>query len=183
MDRLKLTDYHESVLAALRAAFPEVQTVTGANDALDSQELPLPAIVVAITDIEGLPDQDSDGTDRVPVSIFCAATIVRSARTRDLALDLRESAMAVAHLVYGNRWGLGGRVKPAAFLQAGPDEFSAPVPGREAWRVEWRQDAWIGETAWPPDDGPVPDALYSFAPDIGLGHEGDYEPALQGGAP
>ncbi|WP_295044727.1 hypothetical protein [uncultured Paracoccus sp.] len=175
MSALSISALHEAVIGALVVAFPEVALVTGQNDALDDQQLPLPAIVVQITEVEARADQDSDGTGRLPVTVYFAATLVLSDRQRDLAIDLREAAMAIAALVYGNRWGLGGHVGPAQFTQAGPDEFSPQFKGRSAWRVEWMQPAWIGATAWPEVPGPTPVPLASWVPDIGPGNEGHYE--------
>ena len=174
MTDLQIATLHERVIERITAEFTTVTLVTGENDAADEQELPLPAIVVAITDVEGRPDADSDGTGRLPVQVYFAATIVLSDRGQGVALDLRDSSMALASLVYGNRWGLGGHVGPARFLQAGPDEFSPRIAGRRAWRVEWVQPAWIGRTAWPVLPGPVPQPLASWAPDIGTDHENEY---------
>lgn len=182
MTALRISALHEAVIGAMVTAFPDVAIVTGQNDALDDKELPLPAIVVQVTEVEGRPDSDSDGTGRLPVTVYFAATLVLPDRQRNLAMDLREAAMAMAALVYGNRWGLGGQLGPGQFMQAGPDEFGPEFRGKSAWRVEWMQPAWIGATAWPDVPGPIPKPLASWAPDIGLGNEDHYQPLDQIGA-
>lgn len=168
---------HEAVLTALRAQFPDMQTVADYRDLADDFEsLPLPAILAEMTDLEWSGLEADDGTGRLAVDTVWDLTIIMGFRTALVERALRDFAGALAVFIHGNRWGLRD-VEPAVFTLAGLHEFAPALPSHLAWRVEFRQRVYLGTNVWI-NDGSVPQALFSWDPEIGIPHEGDYLPVV-----
>ncbi|EJT83138.1 hypothetical protein PPS11_39563 [Pseudomonas putida S11] len=43
------------------------------------------------------------------------------------------------------------------------------------WAVQWRQDVYLGDTAWPWEDQPPGSLVFAFDPDSGPGSEDQYQ--------
>ena len=52
----------------------------------------------------------------------------------------------------------------------------AAQPGLRTWIVEWSLPVALGDNPWDDAGGVVPQACYSFAPEIGRVHESRYQP-------
>lgn len=174
MDELTPTAMHDAVLAAIRAQFPDLATVTDYRELGEAQtELPLPAVLVEMTDVEWGGIEADDGTGRLAADTVWDLTIVMGFRTEAVGRALRDFAAALAVFLHGNRWGLRS-VEPAVFTVGEVHEFSPVLSNYQAWRIEFRQRAFLGSNVWA-NDGTVPEALFSWSPDIGLDHIADYE--------
>lgn len=175
MPEIVPSDMHAAVLAQIRAQFPDLATVADYRELGEDQEkLPLPAVLVEMTDMDWSGPEANDGTDRVPVDTVWDITIVMGFRTPEVGRALRDFAAALAVFVHGNRWGLR-EVEPAVFTAAGVHDFSPVLTNYQAWRVEFRQTVYLGVNVWE-NAGTVPEAFFSWSPEIGVPHEADYRP-------
>jgi hypothetical protein len=168
---------HEAILAHFRTQFPDLQTVADYRELTDDhEELAIPAVLVELTDLEAAPDDD-DGTGRLPMVAIFEASIIMGFRTESVGRAVRDFSASLATYVHQQRWGLTD-VQPAFVVSAGVHEFSPATPRYHAWRVEWRQIVHLGNTVWT-NDGTVPQAVYSWVPEIGPGNEDRYQPVAE----
>jgi hypothetical protein len=89
-----------------------------------------------------------------------------------------ELAAAIALAVRGNQWNVPG--VRAARLGRVVNLYSAKLDaqGLALWSVEWSQVVRVGESIWA-EDGIVPVEVFAgYVPDVGEGHEADYEEVL-----
>lgn len=177
MTMLSLAALHAAILEAIRGQFPDLATVADYRELSDDHEaLPVPALLVELTDLEAVPD-DNDGTGRLSMVAVFEATIIMGFRTAAVGRAIREFAGALAVFVNEQRWGVAD-VEPAQVIRAGLHEFSPAVPRYHAWLVEWRQVVRLGANVWA-NDGTVPrEVVFSWAPEIGPGNEAEYDPVV-----
>jgi hypothetical protein len=164
-----------AITTNIAAQFPDLKTVA-LYDEDDRDGNPLPAVFVEVEDFEAYPDEDP-GTEQTAVQLRISARIVIGFRTAKAKTEIRRLAAALAHFVNQNRWGLP--VSPAEFLVAGPDDFDPGLDQFETWRVEWQQIVHLGTSVWESDDTTPTEILYSWRPEIGTAHEGDYQEATE----
>lgn len=167
-----LDKVHDGILAAIRAQFPALRTVDAYR--LDRKSLPTPACLVELTEMEA-DMADDPGTEQLAVMARFEARFVLPFRqgAKNARLEVRKLAAAFAAFARLNRWGCP--IGPAEVLGAFPDDFDPELDQFEVWRVEWQQVIHLGSTVWK-DDGVVPVPVASWSPDIGPGHEADYQP-------
>lgn len=181
---------HAAIVAKIAAQYPTVHTVAAYR--LDRKSLPLPAILVELTEMEAAPAGDAldPGTGQLSVWARFEARVILGFRTTNAKLEVRKLAAALAQYVHLNRWGVP--VGPAEVIGCYEDDFgqvgaNGELEQFEIWRVEWRQVIHIGSSVW--TDTVTPDQpVYSWVPDVGIGHEADYLPlediaAVPDGAP
>lgn len=162
---------HAGIVAAIEAQFPALQTVEAYR--LDRRNLPVPACLIELTEMEVDPTIDP-GTEQLPVLARFEARFVIGFRQGALnpKLEVRKLAAAFASFARLQRWGCP--IGPAEVVGIYPDDFDPELDQYECWRVEWQQVIHLGGTVWT-DDGEVPTRVFtSFAPLIGEAHEGDY---------
>nr|DAR96802.1 MAG TPA: tail completion protein [Caudoviricetes sp.] len=166
---------HEAITGAIRAQFPDLATVEAYRQ--DRKNLPVPACLVELSEMEAGNDLDL-GTEQLAVMARFEARLVIGFRQggRNPGLEIRKLAAAVAAFVHQQRWGLP--VGPADVLGAWPDDFDPNLEQYECWRIEWQQVIHLGESVWH-DEGVTPEPVLSWAPEIGAGHEADYEPVVR----
>lgn len=172
---ITIEQMQDAITTSIAAHFPALKAVA-LYDEDDRDGKPLPAVFVEIEDFEGAPDANP-GTEQTAVQLRISARIVIGFRTAKAKTEIRKLAAAMAHFVNLNRWGLP--VSPAEFLVAGPDDFEPGLDQFETWRVEWQQIVHLGESVWESDDTTPTEILYSWRPEIGPGHEGDYQEATE----
>lgn len=186
---IDLAVVHDAIVADIKAAFPQLQTVEFYRE--DRKILHTPACLLELTELEALPDDDP-GTEQLAVMAKFEAELVIGFRPQagDMTrakLSIRMLAAALEAWLRLRRWTNPGN--PAKKLSTGEalvigayqDDFS--VMGRsqdkdlaqfEVWRVEWQQRLHLGSTVWT-DEGVTPVTVYSgLPPDIGAGNEDDY---------
>lgn len=164
----------DAALAGIRAVFAtrfEGVNVAIAEDA-DDDELPVPALVLQIAEIE--PDPEGDPlTGQFPCLVRVQARIVLGARTPSVRMQTLKLAGAVAAQVHAERFGVqwGG----AKVIAVEPDEFAPAAARFDVWLVEWIHRARLGDEFELPVEFLPTEVLVSHAPDIGIPHEPDYE--------
>lgn len=167
---IDLPALHDAIAAAIRAHFPALKTVAFYRD--DRTGMPLPACLLDMTSFDAAPEVDP-GTGQLPVMLQFKAELRIALSTPALQLSVRVLAAAFAAFLHEKRWP-GGMSGPAQAIRAYKDE-ARPLPAQdEAWCVEWRQVAHLGQGAWH-DEGVTPTTVYlGFTPEIGLGKEDHY---------
>lgn len=170
---IDLDALNDAIIASIRSQFPALATVADYRD--DRKQLPLPAVLISLTDLEPDPDEDP-GTEQLAAIARFEAQIVIGFRTANAKREIRKLAAALAHHIYGSRW--GQPVEAARVTAIVPDDFSPELDRFEVWRVEWQQIVHIGTSIWT-NDGEIPTrVLASFAPEIGPENEAEYSDVL-----
>ena len=166
---------HEGIVSTIREAFPQLKTVEAYR--LDRKNLPVPACLIELTEMETGVDPDP-GTEQLPVMARFEAQFVIGFRQglKNPKLEVRKLAAAFAAFAKFQRWGCP--IGPAEIVGIYGDDFDPELDQFEVWRVEWQQIIHLG-TAIVWDDGVTPTPVASFSPDIGIDHENDYtDPTL-----
>lgn len=170
---IDLDALHDAIIASIAAAFPSLATVDAYSE--DRKQLTLPAVLINLTDLEPEPDEDP-GTEQLAAMARFDAQVVIGFRTANAKREVRKLAAALAHHIYGNRW--GQPVEAARVTAIVQDDFSPELDRFEVWRIEWQQIIHIGTSIWD-NDGVIPtQVLVSFAPDIGPDNEPAYTDIL-----
>lgn len=173
--QVELNQVQQSIIDAVAAQFPAVQTVADYRE--NRSSLPTPAILIELEEFEAAPDEDP-GTEQLAARCRFVARIVIGFRTEKAEREIRRLAAALAAFVHQNRW--GQPVEPAEVLTAAPDDFDADLDQFVVWSVEWQQIVHLGATVWTAEGLLPPQVVYSWSPDIGPGNEGEYEPIRSG---
>lgn len=157
---------HDGIVAAIKAHFPDLKTVEAYR--LDRKNLPVPACLVEMTEMDGAPDVDP-GTEQLAVTARFEARFVIGFRQsgRNPKLEVRKLAAAFAAFARLKRWGCP--IGPAEVIGAYQDDFDPELDQYECWRVEWQQVIHLGNTVWT-DDGETPTPYFSWSPLIGPDH-------------
>jgi len=161
---------HEGIVAAIKAQFSTLKTVEAYR--LDRKNLPVPACLVELTELDGAMEIDP-GTEQLAVNARFEARFVIGFRqgANNPKLEVRKLAAAFAAFARLNRWGCP--IGPADVIGCYQDDFDPELDQFECWRVEWQQVIHLGDTIWK-DDGEVPTPFFSWSPEIGAGHANDY---------
>jgi hypothetical protein len=163
---------HDAIVAAITAQFPDFKTVEFYRDD-ESEQIATPACLLEMTEVEPAPGDDA-GTGQWPAHPRFDARIIMSARTPVARMEVRKAAVSFAAWLNLRRFP-GIFTDPCQVIACEPDEFAPHLDRFQVWRIEWIMPAMFGDSAWR-NDGTVPDAWYSFAPEIGVPHEADYLP-------
>lgn len=177
---------HAAIVADIKAAFPDLRTVEFYRE--DRKTLPMPACLLEMVDLEAMLDDDP-GTDQLSVMAQFEAELVIGFRTPQAKLSIRMLAASLSAWLRNRKWTdyTGTRPKlptgAAQVIGAYQDDFNIVgrdgdrgLPQYEVWRVEWQQMIHLGQTVWT-DEGETPsDPMFSWSPEIGDGHEDDYQP-------
>ena len=186
---IDLTKLHDAIVADIRAAFPMFELVKfypGETDGGERERLPMPACVLELTEFETQPD-DEPGTGQIAVMGSFEAELIIGFRTERAKHAIRHLAAAMGAWLHKRRWTNPDNpdkklpTGPALVVGAYRDDFSGRTKGErntdldqfEVWRVEWRQLFHLG--AGYSEDGVVPVPVFSWSPEVGLGHENDYQ--------
>ena len=167
---------HEGIVSAIKTQFPTLKTVEAYR--LDRKNLPTPACLLEITEVDAAPDIDP-GTEQLAVTARFEARFVIGFRQggKNPKMEVRKLAASFAAFARLKRWGCP--IGPAEVIGAYQDDFDPELDQFECWRVEWQQVIHLGDTVWK-DDGEVPTPHFSWTPNLGPDHADAYEPA--GGA-
>lgn len=179
-----LAALHAAIVADIQAQFPALVTVEFYRE--DRKDLPKPACLLELTELESLPEDDP-GTEQLAVMAKFEAELVISFRTPQAKQSIRLLAASLAAWLRLRRWNdqanPGKKLPTGAALVIGAyqDDFAVMGGQRdqaieqfEVWRVEWQQIIHLGATVWT-DEGTTPSIVYmGQAPEVGTGNEGDY---------
>lgn len=182
---VQISGVKDAIVAAIVAAFPDFKLVAFdreeiSRDDLDADELP--AILLDLSEFEDEPDCDR-ANGLIPLRARFEARVIvgfKTARAKTAAQAAAASMAAWLRLKRFNSpscW-----TEPAHVIGAYRDEFHPAADRYVVWRIEWTQVIQYGTDIYA-EDGTTPgNPSFSFAPDIGLGHEDDYTPLFpQGG--
>lgn len=163
---------HAQIVAQMQAQFPAFKTVEFYRDD-EAEGVPTPAILLEISEGEPEPSEDA-GTGQLPICLRFEARIIMGVRTPEVKKAVRKAALALSAWLYDRSWGNGVNAAPCQVIACGSDEFDPRLDKWAVWRVEWRQFVFLGDSVWV-NDGSIPESYFSFAPDVGAGHEADYQ--------
>lgn len=170
---ISLDEYHDAVkdylesnedLAWLKEVriYPEVE-----------EKLPTPIVFFGITGWEH--SDEDDGTGKLLLDLSCELIVAVSLDMEERAKFLRDAAMALSLHIDGCRFGL--QMREATFLSAQPDGLVPELDEYDAWSIQFSQTVEIGSVnsalnaaVFNPSQ-----VMLGLAPDIGTGHEADYE--------
>ncbi|MCP3943462.1 MAG: hypothetical protein GY710_18550 [Desulfobacteraceae bacterium] len=174
-----LNDLLNAVCADFKVVFPDLKECKPHGGRFDKKELKrisgkAPAIYVAPI-ATGKAVATGTGEQDLPVSMaaFVATIDQRKLPRAVSALNLVEGLIA---RINDQVWGIPDLVHPAG-PGAAKNLYSGEIDriGIALWVVSWQQTVRLGEDIWK-TDFPMPTKLYiGFAPDIGEGHEDDYQ--------
>lgn len=158
MDRnteVTLDQVHDGIVSTLQAQFPAVNVEAYR---LDRKDLPLPSILVELTEMEVVPELDP-GTGQLAVMATFEAQVVIGFRQpgKNAKREIRNLAGALAAFARLQRWGC--KIGPAQVVGAYRDDFEPELDQYEVWRVEWQQVVHLGETVWK-GGNPPPDTVF-----------------------
>lgn len=166
-----LDELHDAIVAQIVAAFPAFVTVDFYPDD-ESEQIATPACMLEMTEAEPIPENNA-GTGQWPALARFEARIIMSSRAGATSKrEVRKAAVAFATWINLRRL-TGIATDPCQVIACEPDEFAPHVDRFVTWRVEWVMPAMFGESVWK-NDGAIPQAFFSFAPDIGVPNEPKY---------
>lgn len=169
---------HAAIEAAIRARFPDLATVEFYREA-NNDALPTPACLLAMTRCDRGKDSDDGGGQLQAVLRFEARISVQSAAA-GAALQLRRTAVTLATWLHQLGRFPGAPSGAIEVIAALPEDAAVAQPDLRTWIVEWSVPIALGGNAWEDADDVVPQASYSFAPQIGRAHESHYQPLAEG---
>lgn len=171
---------HAAIEAAIRARFPGFATVEFYRDA--SAEGPVtPACLLALTRCDRGKDND-DGSGQLQVVLRFEARIVVASANAGAALQLRNAAVGLASWLHQLGRFPGAPSGAIEVIAALPEDPATAQPGLRTWVVEWSLPVALGSNSWEETGGVVPQAFYSFVPEIGSDHQARYQ-SIEGAAP
>lgn len=175
-----LDTLHSAIEAAVRARFPDFATVDFYREP-SAEGLATPACLLAMTRCDRSKDND-DGSGQMQALLRFEARVVVAAAPADAALQLRKAAVALATWLHQLGRFPGAASGAIEVISALPEDAATAQPGFRTWVVEWSLPVALGSNAWEETGGAVPQAFYSFVPEIGSAHEARYQP-IDGATP
>lgn len=160
---------HEAMTATLTAALPQIEHVE-AYPVL-KEGMKLPALLYAATNFA--PGVDP-GDGRLCVTVTFEAVILVEAERPMAPLQAAILAGKVLQVLQQQYWGLDF-VDQVQGAQAMPAEAVPELVRCQGWAVQWQQDVYLGDTAWPWEDQPPGSLVFAFDPDSGPGSEHQYQ--------
>jgi hypothetical protein len=169
---LDLDALHAAIESEITAQYPDLKVVEFYREE-ERKQLPLPAILLDLTEFEVETDKDP-GTGQLAVNARFEAEIIFGFNTPNVKREIRKFAAAFAAWLRLRRW--KGIVGPDAVQVIGcyRDAFHPQLDKYEVWRVEFAQVLYIGEKDWT-NEGKIPSTVYiGYSPAVGTGSEPAY---------
>ena len=138
---IEIDAFHESVLAAIRAAFPAFQDV--ADYPREPGKIPTPACYLQMVEANPAPDR---GTDQLALTLRFEALVIYGFKVEKSKRSVRGAAVALAAFIRSRRWGEYAGPATVEGIQA--DGFSPELDAYNVWRVDWTQEVVIGDNVW-----------------------------------
>jgi hypothetical protein len=165
-----LKDFHDAIIQAVADHFNGKVNVLAYPEELSQVQTP-----AVLLEMESGEDGQDLGDDRTALRCQFALHCVLSFKTVNIGLAVRDFSSQVFILLKDNLFGLSRDVSRPENINMSPGEFKPGAAGYESWCVTWEQTIFLGVTTWD-DTGVVPETvMLGIAPDIGIGHEPDYE--------
>ncbi|MGB2080041.1 MAG: hypothetical protein ACPHV3_09650 [Vibrio sp.] len=169
MNKITLTDYHDAVVTWIKDNASWLQSVDYYPET--RTELATPCAFFSVEDWEKSEKQRANG--QLSLDVRCELILVFGMLEPEYQRAIRNAAMALSLLIDDARFGL---TIPGAVLEsASPDAFDPELDGYAVWSIRWLQRLDIGDIEISADEFKPSKILVGLSPDIGLGHEQDYE--------
>lgn len=168
-----LATLHDIIVATLAAQFTALQTIEFYRE--DRENLPAPACLLDMSDIEAEPGEDP-GTDQLAARVRFEAELVLPFRTPKGKLEVRKMAAAfAAFLRKRSRWPGIPQAGAIEVIGAYKSDFSPELDQYEVWRVEWRQLLHLGASVWDEGEATTPTTVFAgFKPYVGIPNKDKY---------
>lgn len=171
-----LAQLHSIIVASIKTQFPDLVTVEfyrEEREPLSADELP--ACLLDLSEMENEQEQDP-GTGQLAVRCHFEAELIVPFKALRSRLSVRILAASfAAYLREQSRWPGIQQAGAMEVLTAHKSDFHPVRDQYEVWCVQWRQILHLGASMWD-DEGSQPDVvMLGLDPDIGIGHEQDYE--------
>ncbi|MDE2667551.1 MAG: hypothetical protein OXI69_15530 [Acidobacteriota bacterium] len=193
MYRTRTNEFLEAVAAEIQAWLPELKTCEGHDGRFDLAELKrralkTPAVLVSCggtTSVEERGDEGINSTRQWTAFVLTrdAPGLSRGEAARNL-VDALEFLILLGAIRteektgvqrQSNRWGLRGVGQPEQLRSQNLYSGTIDKKGVALWAVSWRQTLSLRPLT-EEEDCPIPSHVYlGQAPEIGTGHEADYE--------
>ncbi|WP_110968324.1 hypothetical protein [Pseudomonas huaxiensis] len=151
----------------IRGAIPGLEAVCFPPGLVTS--IPVPMVLLELAELEPGLDQ---GTGEAAVVAHFEARAIVGAEQVDCYHQAAFIASRLAVLLRVQHW--GQEVGPAEFVRAAQDFTRPELDGYVVWVVEWTQELYLGDEAWPWPNQPPGSLLLGFSPNIGNGQQGQY---------
>lgn len=159
---------HEAMTATLKEALPQIQHIEAYP--VVKEGMKLPALLYAATNFApGI--QPGDG--RLLVTVTFEALILLESKRPMAPLQAAILASKLMQVLDQQYWDLVF-VDQAQDMQAIPAEMAPELARCVGWAVQWRQNVYLGDTAWPWENEPPGSLVFAFSPDTGPDSEGSY---------
>jgi hypothetical protein len=178
---VQVSGVKDAIVAAIQATFPDFKLVAFDREETDRDELDatdLPAVLLDLSEFEEEPDCDR-ANGLIPLRARFEARVIVGYKTARAKTAAQAAAATMAAWLRLKRFNSASCwTEPAHVIGAYRDEFHPMADRYVVWRIEWAQVIQFGTDIYADDAGVAGIPTYSFAPDIGLGHEADYKPLL-----
>jgi hypothetical protein len=166
----------DAISTRIRTAVPGLVEARAHPGRFDTEELRRVALRApcVLSACLGFSVVGDPGTGERDVELVLASFVVTRGQADAAAAAALEFAEALVLLVGEERWGRPG-VQPATRISADNLFAASGTSGAALWAVSWRQVIRIGESVWAETENPIKEFYAGRAPDIGAGHEDDYE--------
>lgn len=171
----ELKQLHDAMTATMRAGMPQIRLVEAYPKLQEGMKLP--ALLYAATNFA--PGVEH-GDGRLCVKVTFEALILLESKRAMAPLQAAILAAKLMQLLEYQYWGVDfvGRVED---VQAMPSEVAPELARCVGWSLQWRQDVYLGDTAWPWENEPPGSLVFAFDPESGEGNEHHYqEPGATG---
>lgn len=164
----ELKELHDVMTATMREHLPLLKLVE-AYPTLN-EGMALPALLYAATNFApGV--KPGDGRMCIKVT-FEAVVLLESGRAL-APLQAAILAGKVMQLLDDQYWSLDF-VGGVENIQAMPAEAIPELVRCVGWALQWQQDVYLGDTAWPWENEPPGSLMFAFSPDAGADNKGAY---------
>lgn len=151
---------HEAITATLQSGLPQFEHIE-AYPKLIREGIKLPALLYAAT---GFAPGTKPGDGRLCVTVTFEALILLEAERAMAPLQAAILAGKLMQVLDEQYWDVDF-VDHAKDVQAAPSEFVPELARCVGWSVLWRQDVYLGDTAWPWADEPPGSLVFAVGPD------------------
>lgn len=180
MDGVDLSELHQTILDKLKVQFSEFKLIEFYRS--EQERKPpsihqLPALLLELSEF-GV-DTDNDwGAEQLPLIARFEARVLDTFEKPQAKINIRTLATQLAYFIFKNKrfhqYAGAKAVGPACVDEITRDYFYPHLESFEVWRVDFSMQIGIGENIWK-EIGQIPTPVYSYTPDVGVGHEQDYK--------
>lgn len=165
----ELKELHDVMTATMRERLPLFRVVEAYPKLKEGMKLP--ALLYAATNFApGI----KPGDGRLCIKVTFEAVVLLESSRALAPLQAAILAGKVMQLLDDQYWDLGF-VGGVENMQAMPAEALPELVRCVGWALQWQQDVYLGDTAWPWENEPPGSLVFAFSPDTGPGAEDAYQ--------